>query len=156
TVFVFGSEPQILYFAGRKSASRYIFAYPLMTPFPDTHDRQHAVLDELRANAPAFVVTEFVPPSFGASAGTPADLFHELRTLLNRDYRLAGTVPAGGRTSAGLETGADALGRWAAMPFWYDQDFKDWWASLLVWERASHGADAARPPVSEVFESSRP
>jgi hypothetical protein len=46
--FVYGSEPQIYCYAGRKSATRYIFVYPLMTAFADVAGRQQAALAEIR------------------------------------------------------------------------------------------------------------
>jgi hypothetical protein len=92
TVFVFGSEPQILFYADRKSASRYIFVYPLMTPFPDTRERQQSVLDELAARHPRFIVTVNVDTSFLADDETPTLLRDELSRQLFRDYRLVGVT----------------------------------------------------------------
>ena len=71
TIFVFGSEPQIPYYANRKSASRYIFVYPLMTPFPDTRDRQASVVRELTAAPPRFIVTISTRSSFLDDSTTP-------------------------------------------------------------------------------------
>src|SRR5262249_24084794 len=62
TVFILGSEPQILYYAERKSASRFIFVYPLMFPTPATERYCQEVIDELRRNGPAFIITVFFPP----------------------------------------------------------------------------------------------
>jgi hypothetical protein len=94
TVFVFGSEPEILFYANRRSASRYIFAYPLMTPFPDTRDRQASVIRELTAAPPRFIVTisTKLTSSFLDDNNTPTLLFDELIKMLFRDYQLVGTI----------------------------------------------------------------
>jgi len=140
TVFVFGSEPQILYYAKRRSASRYIFVYPLMTPFPDTADRQASVIRELANRNPKFVVTIFIPQSFLAQRGTPIALFDSLRDLLSRSYHVVGVVP---RTQAGrstLVTGEEAEKLWQNSPIWYD---KTAWSSLAIWQRSD---PATEPP----------
>jgi hypothetical protein len=94
TVFVYGSEPEILFYANRRSASRYIFAYPLMTPFPDTRDRQASVIRELNADPPRFIVTisTRLTSSFLDDNNTPTLLFDELIKMLFRDYQLVGTI----------------------------------------------------------------
>jgi hypothetical protein len=95
TVYIFGSEPQICYYADRKSASRYIFAYPLMTPFFDTRGRQAGVLAELRHTRPRFIVVSDQPTSFCADDDTPKLLETEVGKLLRRSYRLVGFVDTG-------------------------------------------------------------
>jgi hypothetical protein len=90
TVFVFGSEPQIPYSADRKSASRYIFVYPLMTPFADTRDRQVGVLKELEDARPRFIVVAHQTSSFFEDDLTPPLLRAEVTKLLTSKYRLVG------------------------------------------------------------------
>src|SRR5262249_40944610 len=96
SVLVMGSEPQILYYARRRSATRSILAYPLMTPFPDTEARQKSVMDEVRRNNPKFVVTVFVPASFLASPKTPMTIFRDLRDYMAGRYAVVGAVVRGG------------------------------------------------------------
>ena len=74
TVFVFGSEPQIFYYAQRKSATRYIFMYPLTGPFTDVRERQLAALHELTQAPPRFIVMVSVAASFAAEPDAPTDL----------------------------------------------------------------------------------
>jgi hypothetical protein len=50
-VFIVGSEPQILFYAARRSATRYIFFYPLTGDFPDARARQQEVVDAVEAAA---------------------------------------------------------------------------------------------------------
>ena len=82
------SKGGYVYYADRKSASRYIFVYPLMTPFSDTRERQQSVLDELAAHSPRFIVTVNLDSSFLADDETPTLLHDELSRLIFRDYLL--------------------------------------------------------------------
>jgi hypothetical protein len=125
TVFVFGSEPQLLFYADRRSASRYIFVYPLMTSFPDTRDRQVQVVRELTASSPRFVITANVNSSFLDDEDTPTLLRDELARLLSRDYRLVATVGADDRV---VRPFAGTLGNGPVLPPPVEH-------TLAVWER---------------------
>jgi 4-amino-4-deoxy-L-arabinose transferase-like glycosyltransferase len=85
-VFVFGSEPQLLYHAARRSASRYIFLYPLYSGAPDDAARQREVLAELLRRPPRFVVLVSTPASFLPAPGSPRILDEALAGWLPRDY----------------------------------------------------------------------
>jgi hypothetical protein len=97
SIFVFGSEPQIYYYAQRRSASRYIFVYPLATAFSDTLSRQQTVLEELEHNRPAFVVYVYAPPSFSMRRdivyNIPRYLFWAIGELLTGSYELTAAIP---------------------------------------------------------------
>ena len=56
TVAVFGSEPQIYFCAGRRSATGYVYAYPLMEPQPLAGQMQREMAAEVEAARPAYVV----------------------------------------------------------------------------------------------------
>jgi hypothetical protein len=58
-VFIFGSDTEILFYAQRVSATRYIFLFPLYGPYSDAKEKQMAVADEIVRNVPAAVV--FMP-----------------------------------------------------------------------------------------------
>ena len=58
-VFVFGAEPELLFYAQRISATRYIFLFPLYGPYRNAHEKQIAAADEIQQAAPAAVV--YVP-----------------------------------------------------------------------------------------------
>jgi hypothetical protein len=129
TVFILGSEPQILYYAERKSASRYIFVYPLTGPFPDVRERQHAALREITHNEPRFIVTVSEPYSFLADPGAPTDLTDALAGLVKQSYHLAAVVPLTPEGAAPLITGERAIEVWRSAPLSC--------CSLVVWERAA-------------------
>jgi hypothetical protein len=134
TVFILGSEPQILFYAARKSASRYMFVYPLMGPYADAAERQREVIAEIERNRPKFLVTVFVPVSFAVSHETHREIFNRLCALAASDYRVVGVTPYRHVSPIPLVTGDAALSMWRATPMTYDGPT---WASLVIWERVS-------------------
>jgi hypothetical protein len=55
-VFIFGAEPEVLFYARRASASRYIFVYPLFGPYANAHEKQVEAAKEISQAAPATAV----------------------------------------------------------------------------------------------------
>jgi hypothetical protein len=87
-VFIVGSEPQILFYAERASATRYIFFYPLTGSYPDALDRQREVMAEVAATRPRYVVWVNLRSSLLKSANTELHVFEASRELLSREYGL--------------------------------------------------------------------
>jgi hypothetical protein len=58
-VFVFGAEPELLFYAHRVSATRYIFLFPLYGPYRNAREKQIAASDEIQHATPAAAV--YVP-----------------------------------------------------------------------------------------------
>ena len=137
-VLILGSEPQLLYHAQRKTATRYIIFYPLMLPGEDAERRQREVLDEIRKNDPAVIVTVFVPYSLFFTRHSPTLVFDAVKTRIDESYDLAGVVPVETRT---LATGAAARAFWDARPGWYDD--KTVWATMAVWKKKPQGSSPA-------------
>ncbi len=112
SVFVVGSEPQILFHAKRRSATRYIFFYPLTGGFADALARQQEAMAEVRASRPRYVVWAHLSTSLLSSEDTEPWIFETTDEMLRRDYRLEFLV----RPDDALETyetvrGKEAL-RW--------------------------------------------
>jgi hypothetical protein len=63
-VAVFGSEPQIYFYAQRRSASPYILGYPLMEPHPYAREMQEEMAAAIEAAAPRYLVYVGVPTSW--------------------------------------------------------------------------------------------
>jgi hypothetical protein len=89
-VFVAGSEPQILCYAHRRSASRFVISYPLMIPTPLAIDYQHEVIAALERQRPAVVVFSRLPTSWTPEPTSPGEITGYLDTVLNRDYATVG------------------------------------------------------------------
>jgi hypothetical protein len=58
-VFVFGAEPEVLFYAQRVSATRYIFLFPLYGPYSDAKAKQVAAANEITRNHPAAILCSF-------------------------------------------------------------------------------------------------
>ncbi len=87
-IFIYGSEPQIFFQAGRVSASRYMYLYPLFGRDPESADRQRAVLAELERERPKFLIIVRVPTSFVADPNAPQLLARELPKITDESYEL--------------------------------------------------------------------
>lgn len=110
SVFVVGSEPQILFLADRPSATRYILSYPLVGGSGRASLRQKEAMDEVRRARPRCVVLVRVPASYGVGEKPPSLLFRDTLRLLRDGYALEAvwiTDDAGGyRTLVGDEARA--------------------------------------------------
>jgi 4-amino-4-deoxy-L-arabinose transferase-like glycosyltransferase len=131
-VFVWGSEPQILVLAQRRSATRYILMYPLYGPFSDAAERQREVVEEIRRERPRLVVTTSVPASFLRAPDAP-DLLHDaLRNLLREDYALRARTPALARPALVPTSAEDEQVLWERADGRLDHPV---WGTLAIWER---------------------
>ena len=130
--FVYGSEPQLFFYANRPSASRYIFVYPLTMPLPAAAERQREALADFDAARPLFVVATFAFGSILEQPGTPPELKTGLRERLGRDYDLTAVVPYFEDRSTQILLGDRARAIWEAQPLW---DGATPWAAYVVWKR---------------------
>ncbi len=86
TVFLFGTEPELLFYARRASATRYIYLFPLFGSFPDARERQQAVIDEISSARPSVMV--WLPNVMLFKKGTPQLLTNWFRRYSAREYRI--------------------------------------------------------------------
>ncbi len=129
-IFIFGSEPQILFYAGRRSASRYVFLYPLFTGGSDAPARQREVTEELR-QPPRFVVIVHVAASFVAAPRALGDFEHDVMTMVHASYRQFAAVSVRRDGSYRIvDLTADAAGSEAA-----HAELAKNMTTLEVWER---------------------
>jgi dolichyl-phosphate-mannose-protein mannosyltransferase len=56
SVFIFGAEPELLFYAHRRSATRYIFLFPLYGPYGNTREKQMAAALEVERAQPSTAV----------------------------------------------------------------------------------------------------
>ena len=73
-VAVLGSEPEIFFYAHRRSATGYIYMYGLMEWQPYAHGMQQAAIGQIESSAPKYVVFVDVPQSWLAGP-TPTRRF---------------------------------------------------------------------------------
>lgn len=67
-VFIFGAEPELLFYARRPSATRYIFLFPLYGPYKSAHERQMATAKEIERAQPLAAV--YLPNALFFVSGT--------------------------------------------------------------------------------------
>lgn len=85
-VFVFGTEPELLFYARRTSATRYIYLFPLFGQFSDARERQHGVIDEISSARPSVMV--WLPNLMFFREGVPQVLTNWFRRISARAYRV--------------------------------------------------------------------
>jgi 4-amino-4-deoxy-L-arabinose transferase-like glycosyltransferase len=68
SVFIFGAEPELLFYAHRTSATRYIFLFPLYGPYGNAREKQMAAATEIERARPSAAV--YMPNALFFVSGT--------------------------------------------------------------------------------------
>jgi Dolichyl-phosphate-mannose-protein mannosyltransferase len=95
TVAILGSEPEILVYAGRRSATGYLYVYPLVEPQPENARMQHEMMAEIETARPKYLVYCNVPTSWAASPGSPTDILQWFNRYGPAHYDIVGIVEVG-------------------------------------------------------------
>jgi len=74
-VAVVGSEPQIYFYSARRSATGYIYTYPLMELQPYAQAMQHQMIREIETIAPRFLVFVSATRSWAVRPGSDRTIF---------------------------------------------------------------------------------
>jgi Dolichyl-phosphate-mannose-protein mannosyltransferase len=90
SVYVAGSEPQILCYAHRSGATRFDIAYPLMIPTPLATGYQTEAMRDLQANPPAAIVFVQSPTSWLFQPGSSPEFLIFLRKFMAEKYQDVG------------------------------------------------------------------
>lgn len=90
-VAILGSEPQILFYADRQSASPYIYTYALVERAQFALEMQQEMAVQIEAAHPDVLVAVSGYASWAAAPGAPDYLFHWLDTYL-ANYEKSGVV----------------------------------------------------------------
>ena len=90
-IAVLGSEPQIFFYAKRRSASGYIYMYPLMENHDFARSMQKQFIEEVEANRPKFIIYVNVRTSWLQRRESHTDIFSWLdRYLSTGQFKLTG------------------------------------------------------------------
>ena len=89
-IAVLGSEPEIYFYSKRKSATGFIYTYPLMERQRFALDMQKQMMDEVRKAAPAYLVFVDIKFSWGANDDSATGIFEWLRAFVAENYTLVG------------------------------------------------------------------
>jgi hypothetical protein len=91
-IAVIGSEPQLFFYANRKSATGYIYVYGLMEPQDYASKMQLDMIHEIEEAHPKYVVFVNVPYSWLVRPNSDMTIFKWAQIYLNMNYRAAGLV----------------------------------------------------------------
>jgi hypothetical protein len=117
SVFVYGAEAEIFFGAQRRSASRYIFLFPLFGPYAEALERQRSVIEEIRDARPAVIVV--IPNALFFGPNTQQELTHWLDEYLAAHYRHHAIVVAEpGNRGRLLRAGDEGFGAGSAAGAW--------------------------------------
>ncbi|MBM3289147.1 MAG: hypothetical protein FJY92_03260 [Candidatus Hydrogenedentes bacterium] len=94
-VAVLGSEPQILFYAQRRSATPFVYMYPLMEVHPAAKDMQREMIAGIERAMPKFVVVVSVKVSWLVRKASATDLFDWYPGFLDAHYRHVGMFDLG-------------------------------------------------------------
>jgi 4-amino-4-deoxy-L-arabinose transferase-like glycosyltransferase len=116
TIAVLGSEPQIPFYARRRSASGFLYLYPLVEPHPHAEAMQRQFAAEVEAASPDIVVIVRTPTSWLVRPGAPQYVFEWMATYIVSHYALEATIDVDHSGRAEVVTGEAARERADANP----------------------------------------
>jgi 4-amino-4-deoxy-L-arabinose transferase-like glycosyltransferase len=91
-IAVVGSEPEIYFLSHRKSATGYIYTYPLMEHQPFAHRMQEEMIREIEAAKPRYLIMVGVKESWLAKPDSDRMLFEWVQKEVQRGWTLDGIV----------------------------------------------------------------
>jgi hypothetical protein len=90
-IAVIGSEPEVYFYSDRRSATGYIYMYPLMEAQPFASTMQKEMIAEVEAEKPRFVVFFDTPLSWLRRSASDSTIFHwSDKYIRGNGYRLIG------------------------------------------------------------------
>jgi len=91
-VAVIGSEPEIYFYSQRRSATGYIYTYPLMEPQPYAQMMQREMMAEIEASRPEYLVWVSYDNSWNVRPSSDRAVFDWFARYLNDFYDKIGVV----------------------------------------------------------------
>jgi hypothetical protein len=91
-VAVLGSEPEIFFYSHRRSATGYVYTYPLMEQQPFSHAMQEEMIQQIVAANPEYVIFVNVPASWLALPDSDGTIFEWFNRYREEHLQLVGLV----------------------------------------------------------------
>ena len=91
-IAVFGSEPELYFYSGRKAASNFIFTYPLVEKHEFERTMQEEMISAVEAVRPKYLIVVNVPTSWMARPDSQPLIFEWLAKYSRQYYQIAGIV----------------------------------------------------------------
>lgn len=92
SIAVVGSEPEIYFYAGRRSATGYIYTYPLMEPQPYAARMQDEMIRQIEAAHPRYVVFVGIPASWLVQRTSSRRILEWIERYLQLCYERVGVT----------------------------------------------------------------
>lgn len=92
TIAVLGSEPEIYFYADRRSATGYIYTYGLMEPQPYAHQMQQEMMNEIEAAHPKFLVLVVANKSWLVNRDSDLTIFRWTDSYCDASYEEVGLI----------------------------------------------------------------
>ncbi len=92
TVAIVGSEPEILFYARRRSATGYIYGYPLTEPHPFMDRMIDEMIREVESSRPKIVIHESGMWSWGTQVAARRRIAAWVQAYTDRDYEQVGVL----------------------------------------------------------------
>jgi hypothetical protein len=92
-IFIFGSEPQILIQAKRKSATPFVIIYPLMSEYPRYLEFQERVWQDVVKSSPAYILVVNIPTSTLWDGRADLKIQERLGELIQTRYQFEAVMP---------------------------------------------------------------
>jgi 4-amino-4-deoxy-L-arabinose transferase-like glycosyltransferase len=124
TVAVFGSEPQIYFYSGRRAATHYIYMYPLMEASGYAATMQKEMIGEIESSKPELMVFVRVGTSWLSRPDSAKLIFEWLNSYSPKFYDLVGVVD--------IRSVSQTIYRWDEQAKGYTPASEDW---LTVYKR---------------------
>ena len=93
-----GSEPQLFFYAHRRSATGYIYTYGLMESQPYAHTMQEEMIKQITEAHPAYVVAADIWTSWLPQPKSDKTVLKWMEPYLQAHYELVGLVEIPGDT----------------------------------------------------------
>ncbi|MGD9020302.1 MAG: glycosyltransferase family 39 protein [Lysobacterales bacterium] len=94
-IAVVGSEPQIYFYANRRSATGHIYTYPMMQDHPHALPMQREMIDEIERARPSHLVFANVPTSWLMTKRSEKLIFEWVAEYTRKHYEKVGVVDIG-------------------------------------------------------------
>ncbi len=94
-IAVVGSEPEIYFYARRRSATPYLYTYALVEPQPYAARMQQEFIRGIEAADPDYIVYVFVVTSWCKSDDAPRDVFKWFPRYQQEHFQFAGMIDLG-------------------------------------------------------------
>jgi hypothetical protein len=91
-IAILGSEPQILFYANRKSVSRYIYTYFFMETHKYSFEMQREMIKEIEQASPKYLIFINQPMSWAVQPRSIKYIFSWAKTYIKDKYKLEGVV----------------------------------------------------------------